>query len=132
MSDPASASRSPRALARHWTGRLAAYRRHRNDEHLEALIDEAARFAGLRLEESLRHSAYWSEAPLARRVAVLLYLVDRGVVARRLVRGRALYEAAPGAESWAAAQPALSPYLLPTLELLSSLRDEQARRLLAE
>ncbi len=126
MSDPASPARSPQGLARQWSGRLAAFRHHRNDEHLEALIEEALRFAGLHLEATLRDSTYWSEAPLGRRVAVLLYLVDRGVVVRKVQRGRVAYEAVPGAESWTVAQTALAPYAVPTLELISALRDAQA------
>ncbi len=45
--------------------------------------------------------------------------------------GRVAYEAAPEAELWAAAQPALAPYLGPTLELIAALRHAQARRLAA-
>ncbi len=115
-------TRSVRALSRLWTGKLAAYRLHKNDEHREALIVEALRIAGLVLENDLSHSAYWSEAPLARRVAVLLYLVDRGAVARVYREGRVQYEAAPDSEAWVAAQSSLAPYINPTLELLSALR----------
>ncbi|MDB5349432.1 MAG: hypothetical protein JWN86_679 [Planctomycetota bacterium] len=122
-------ARSPRALSRQWNGRLAAYRHHRNDEHREALIEEALRFAGFQLESDLGTSAYWSQSPLARRVAVLLFLIDRGAAARVSWRGRIVYEAAPDAESWAASQPALAPYLGPTLELIAALRNAQARRL---
>ncbi len=124
-------ARSPRALARQWVGRLAPYRQHRNDEHREALLDEAARFAGFHLESDLSESSYWSDAPLARRVAVLLFLVDRGAVNRQVDRGRIVYEAAPDAESWAASQPALSPYLSQTLELIAALRNGQTRRFAA-
>jgi hypothetical protein len=122
-------ARTPRALARQWVGRLAPYRQHRNDEHCEALLDEAARFAGFQLESDLAESTYWSEAPLARRVAVLLFLVDREAATRRFHRGRVIYEAAPDAESWAASQTALAPYLGPTLELIAALRNGQTRRL---
>jgi len=122
-------ARSPRALSRQWVGRLAAYRHHRNDEHREALIEEALRFAGFQLESDLSDSPYWSEAPLARRVAVLLFLIDRGAATRTSWRGRVVYEASPDAELWAASQPALAPYLDPTLELIAALRNAQARRL---
>ena len=44
-------------------------------------------------------------------------------------KGRIIYEAAPHAEPWAAAQPSLAPYLAPTLELIAALRNSQARRL---
>src|SRR3954468_18016844 len=119
-------ARSPRALSRQWVGRLAAYRHHRNDEHREALIEEALRFAGFQLESDLSESSYWSQAPLARRVAVLLFLVDRAAVNRSSWHGRIVYEASPDAETWAAAQPALAPYLAPTLELIAALRHAQA------
>jgi hypothetical protein len=122
-------ARSPRALSRQWIGRLASYRHHRNDEHREALIEEALRFAGFQLESDLSGSPYWAQAPLARRVAVLLFLIDRGAAIRTSFRGRVVYEATPDAETWAASQPALAPYLEPTLELIAALRNAQARRL---
>lgn len=119
-------SHSLRALSRHWIGLLAPYRRHRNDEHLEALVVEAVRFLGLRLEEGLALSPYWSRAPLSRRAAVLLYLVDRGAVVRVARAGRVVFEANDHAETWAHSQEALAPYLGPTLELLAALRRDQA------
>ena len=115
-------------IARQWVARLAPYRRHQHEEHLEALIDETARYAGIRLENDLSRSGYWSEAPLARRVSVLLYLVDRGVVDRRAYGGRRTLEPIEHAEIWVAAQPDLQPYLEPTLELLAALRHDQVRR----
>jgi hypothetical protein len=121
-------ARSVRALSRLWVGRLSAYRNHQNDEHREALIVEALRIAGLVLENELSGSRYWSEAPLARRVAVLLYLVDRGAVIRTTRDGRIVYEVSPDAEAWVASQTALAPYLTPTLEMLAALRNVQARR----
>lgn len=120
---------SLRALSRSWTGRLAAYRGHRHDEHREALVAEALRYAGLVLENDLIASPYWSEAPLARRAAVLLFLVDRGAVDRRAAEGRYHYEATAEAESWVAAQPSLAPYLDATLEFIAALRTSRARRL---
>ncbi len=116
-------------LSRHWIGRLATYRQHRNDEHREALIADALKFVGLRLEADLIHSPYWNEAPLSRRVAVLLYLVDRGAVTRLMRNGRTSFEATPEAEAWVLAQPSLAPYLQPTLDLIAALRLEHARRL---
>ena len=83
---------SVRDLSRQWVDRLAHYRAHRNDEHLEALVEEALRYTGLHLENELSGSPYWSKAPLARRVAVLLFLVDRGVVRRVTCQGRRVYE----------------------------------------
>jgi hypothetical protein len=117
-----------RKLSRQWVDRLAHYRTHRNDEHLVALIEEAVLYAGLHLENDLSESAYWSKVPLARRVAVLLFLVDRGVVRRVSSRGRRLYLPSESAESWVSSQPSLIPYLTPTLELLAALRQEQMRR----
>ena len=125
----AQPARSSRTLSRHWVGRLAPYRLHKNDEHREALIDEALRFAGFHLEADLAESAFWREASLSRRVAVLLFLIDREVVIRSSWRGRIVYEATPEAETWAASQPALTPYIDPTLELLAALRNAQSRRL---
>ena len=120
---------SVRDLSRQWADYLAPYRRHRNDEHREALVEEAARYIGFRLEDDLSGSNYWSKAPLARRVAVLLFLVDRRVVVRAVQEGRVIYEPTFDAEAWVSAQPALVPYLFPTLELIASLRHEQARRI---
>jgi hypothetical protein len=119
---------SVRELSRQWVNRLASYGQHRNDEHLEALVEESVRYCGLHLENDLSGSEYWSKAPLARRVAVLLYLVDRGVVDWLSSRGRRVFVPKESAETWVSSQPALSPYLTPVLELLSALRSEQARR----
>jgi hypothetical protein len=113
-------------LSRHWNGRLAHYRKHQNDEHREALISEALRFVGFRLESELTRSTYWAEAPLARRVAVVLYLLDRGAIVRALRAGKLGFDVNEGAEDWARSQPGLSPYLEATLELLAALRREQA------
>jgi hypothetical protein len=115
-------------LSRQWIDRLACYRRHRNDEHIEALVEEALRYTGLRLENDLSRSAYWSKAPLARSVAVLLFLVDRGVVERTSRDGRRVYEPIASAETWVSEQDSLIPYAGPTLELIAALRREQNRR----
>lgn len=122
-------SEAVHALSRHWTGRLAHFRRHQNDEHREALISEALRYVGIRLESDLSASPQWKDRPLSRRVAVLLYLVDRGVVARRAEGSRIVFEALDSADEWVASQPALAPYRDATLALLQALRREQARRL---
>ncbi len=121
-------SQTVRRFSRHWTGLLAHYRQHRNDEHREALVADALRFTGFRLEQDLGMSTYWSEAPLARRVAVLLYLVDRGAVSRVCRNGRTQFEALQGSEAWVETEPALQPYLGATLELIAALRADQARR----
>jgi hypothetical protein len=82
----------------------------------------------LHLENDLSRSDYWSKAPLARRIAVLLFLVDRGVVERESRQGRRVFEPTPDAESWVADQPELVPYLNPTLELIAAMRRELTRR----
>jgi hypothetical protein len=119
---------SVRDLSRPWSDRLAAYRNHRNDEHLEALVEETARYAGLHLENDLSRSAYWARTSLHRRIAVLLFLVDRGVVERRVVKGRRVYHPLDAAEAWVLAQPSLVPYTRPILELVAALRDAANRR----
>jgi hypothetical protein len=111
-----------------WTGGLAHYQAHRNDEHLNALYEDSLRFVGLHLENDLCRSEYWSRVSLRRRVAVLLFLVDRGVVERSLRHGRHVYAPLPHAEQWVANQSAMRPFLKPTLELVAALRHEQARR----
>ncbi len=119
---------SLRHLSRQWVDRLAPYRRHRNDEHREALVEEALRYSGLHLENDLSRSTYWSRAPLARRAAVLLFLVDRGAVDRTMYQGRRVYEPTENAETWALSQDALIPYRTQTLELIEALRHERLRR----
>ena len=107
---------------------MAHYRNHGNAEHLEALTAEALRYVGLHLENDLAHSSHWSNAPLARRAALLLFLVDRGVVNRTIRSGRLAFEAQADAVSWVLAQPSMIPYLVPTLEFLSAIQADQARR----
>lgn len=124
---PVSAS-SVCELSRLWTGSLSHYRAHKNVEHLEALIAEAVRFTGFHLENDLSSSSYWSKAPLGRRVALLLYLVDRGVVSRVFRQGRIAYEASKMASAWAVSQPSLTNYVVPTLEFLAALQADESRR----
>ncbi|MBV8232464.1 MAG: hypothetical protein JO329_20980 [Planctomycetaceae bacterium] len=119
---------SVRELSRQWVDRLAPYRQHRNDEHLEALVEETLSYAGSQLAGELSQSEYWSKAPLARCVAALLFLVDRGIVNRVAHQGVRVFEPTEGAEAWASETEALAPYRAPTLELIASLRREQARR----
>jgi hypothetical protein len=111
-----------RDLSRQWIDRLSGFRSHKNDEHREALVEEATRYSGMHLENDLARSVYWSKASLSRRVAVLLFLVDRGAVCRVVEDGRRVYLAQPHAEEWALHQQALAPYLGPVLELISALR----------
>jgi hypothetical protein len=115
-------------LALHWTGRIAHYGLHRNDEHRLALFEEAIRYTGLHLENDLTDSEFWSSTPLDQRAGLLLLLVDRGIVDRTTRRGRRVFEALPHAESWVESQPSFRPYLEPTLELLAALRHELQRR----
>jgi hypothetical protein len=117
-----------RDLTEAWTGRLGYYRLHRNDEHIRALFDEVILYVGLHLENDLCRSAYWSGVPLGRKAAILLFLVDKGVVERTVRRGRRVFEPLPHAESWALSQARLRPHLKPILELLSALRHELSRR----
>ncbi|MHC5539894.1 hypothetical protein ACYOEI_16870, partial [Singulisphaera rosea] len=113
---------SVRDLSRQWIDHLAPYRRHRNDEHLEALVEDALRYTGFHLEHDLSDSEYWAKAPLARRVAVLLFLVDRGIVLRVSANGRRTFEPVDSAETWVSKQETLAPYLTPTLEFIAALR----------
>jgi hypothetical protein len=115
-------------LARDWNGRLSHYGLHRNDEHRLALLQEAIRYTGLHLENDLARSEFWSESPLHERAAVLLFLVDRGVIERTTRRGRRVFEPLPHSESWVESQPALRPFVRPILELLAALRLELFRR----
>jgi hypothetical protein len=117
-----------RLLVRGWTGRLAHYRRHRNDEHVAALVHEAIRYIGFHLEDDLRRSAYWAEIPLWQSAAVLLFLVDRGVVVRSARNGRRVFEPLADAESWVDGQPPLRHFRTAFVELLSALRHELGRR----
>jgi hypothetical protein len=111
-----------------WTGRLVHYRSHRNDEHLAALFEEAARYVGLHLENDLCRSDYWSGVTLRHAAAILLFLVDKGVVVRTSRHGRRIFEPLPHAESWTTGQAPLRRYLEPLLELLSALRHDLSRR----
>jgi hypothetical protein len=117
-----------RELSATWTGRLAHYRSHCNNEHLLALYDEVLKYVGLYLEIDLCRSEYWSPVSLRRRVAVLLFLVDKGVVERTIRQGRRVFEPLPHAESWVELQAPLRPYLRPMTELLAALRHELNRR----
>jgi hypothetical protein len=117
-----------RELIDAWTGRLAHYRHHRNDEHLRALVEEAARYVGLHLENDLCRSSYWTRVHLNRKAAILLFLVDKGIVDRTVRRGRRVFEPLPHAESWISTQVPLRPYIKPIFELISALRDELSRR----
>jgi hypothetical protein len=120
----------PRKVAQTWTGRLSHFRRHRHDEHLEAVYEEAQRFTGIQLENDLAGSVFWSAAPLATRAAVLLYLVDRAIVERRVKNDLLYFEVSRGAEAWVASQPELASHIVPALELVAALRLHASRRTL--
>lgn len=111
-----------------WTGRLAHYRSHRNDEHLASLFDEAVCYVGFHLENDLCRSEYWSGVTLTHAAAVLLFLVDRGVVERTVRYGRRVFEPLPHAESWVSDQASLRRYVAPLLELIRALRHDLSRR----
>jgi hypothetical protein len=93
-----------------------------------ALLEEATRYAGLHLENDLVRSEFWSESPLRERAAVVLFLVDRGVIERTMRRGRRVFEPLPHSESWVETHAALRPFRKPMLELLAALRLELFRR----
>lgn len=114
-------AQSLKDLSRQWVARLSHFRAHQNDEHRESLVDEACRFVGIQLENELSSSPFWATSSLMRRVAVLLYLVDRGVVRRTHARGRTAYQPTPDAELWVQMQPNLAPYLVQTLEFIAAL-----------
>ena len=118
---------SLRELCTSWTGRLAHFNTHRNDEHLNALYEETLRFVGLHLENDLCRSDYWSRVPLHRRVAVLLYLVDQGVVEMTVRHGRHCFVASPHAEEWTSQNPSMRPFAKSALELIAAIRHHAAR-----
>jgi hypothetical protein len=111
-----------------WTGRLAHYRTHRNDEHLAALFEEATRYVGLHLENDLCRSDHWSGVTLRHAAAILLFLADKGVVTRSTRHGRRIFEPLPHAESWISDQARLRSYREPLVELISALRHDLSRR----
>lgn len=112
-------------LSKQWSGQLASYRQHRNDEHREALVADATRYAGLHLENHLSRSPYWSKGPLGRRAALILFLVDRGMVRREVRDGRAVFIVRDDAAAWVSSQSAMASYLVPTLEMIHALRAAQ-------
>ncbi len=111
-----------------WNDRLAHYRNHRNDEHLSALFEEATRYVGLNLENDLCQSSHWSGVSLRHAAAILLFLVDKGIVARSTRYGRRIFEPLPHAESWLSGQTPLRRYMEPLVELISALRHDLNRR----
>ena len=118
---------SLRDLSSNWSGRLAHFNAHRNDEHLYALYEECLRFVGLHLENDLSRSDYWSRRPLDRRLAVLLFLVDQGVVEMTAKQGRHQFLPTPDAEDWVVRSTTMRPFARATLELIAALRHYAAR-----
>lgn len=117
-----------RKLSETWTGRLAHYRSHRNDEHASALLEETTRYVGLYLENDLCRSEVWAGVQLWHTATVVLFLIDRGVVERAARHGQRVFEPLPHAESWVSSQPRLRNFRKPMLELLSALRYDLSRR----
>ncbi len=111
-----------------WNGRLAHYRKHHNDEHLAALFEETTRYVGLYLENDLCRSMQWSGVTLRHAAAILLFLVDKGIVNRTTRYGRRIFEPLPHAESWLSDQTQLRHYVEPLIELISALRHDLSRR----
>ncbi len=122
-----------REMAQNWVGCLAWYRDHKNDEHLEALVEEAFFFAVFRLSPDFADDSVWIDSPVSftQRTNFLLTLVDRGVVVRREHQGKIIYEAIPGAEEWAedwsSRHESLRKYREPVLEMLAALRHHRSR-----
>lgn len=110
------------SLRRSWRGRLAHYARHSHGEHLEALVEDVVAFVLGELSPRLADSPYWSEAPWSRQAAVLLMLMDHGVV-RRIAssKGRVRFKAVARAEEWAKGQGLLVSHLSETLEFLAAI-----------
>ena len=87
---------------------------------------------GLHLENDLCRSEYWSRVPLERKAAILLFLVDKGVVARSVRHGRRVFEPLAHAESWVG-EPASPASTFPAvIELFAALRHELSRRVAFE
>lgn len=106
-----------------WSYRLQGYLRHKNDEHLEALVLESQRYFEARLIHHLPASSSWHTASGTYRIAALLFLFDRGMVDRVSIQDNSWYYwPASCAESWILSQPAMLPIAEPMLELLSALR----------
>ncbi len=110
-----------------WNGHLEGYLHHKNDEHVEALILEVQRFFERRLVVHLAPNSIWHISLCSRRVAAILFLVDRGIVQRILhSQPSVLYRPATSAEHWLLSQQELLPITDPVLELLSALRRDVA------
>ena len=115
-------------LARDWSGRLSHYAAHRNDEHRLALLEEAARYTGLHLENdlcALRVLVAFAAAPARRSCCSS----STGASSSgRPAAGAASTSRWRSAESWCEDQPSLRPYRGPILEFLNALRLELQRR----
>ena len=110
-----------------WIGDLEGYLHHQNDEHLEALILEVQRFFERRLISYFTPKSIWHVSSCSRRVAAILFLVDRGIVNRILQPDSStVYRPVTSSEHWILSQTDLLPVTDPLLELLSALRKDVA------
>lgn len=110
-----------------WLGQLEGYLHHKNDEHLEALILEVQRFFERRLIGYFSPKSIWHVSHCSRRVAAVLFLVDRGIVNRILQTDPTiLYSPVSSAEDWVLSQTELLPVNAPLLELISAFRRDVA------
>lgn len=110
-----------------WIGNLEGYLHHKNDEHLEALILEVQRFFERRLITYFSTKSIWHLSNCNRRVAAVLYLVDRGILDRILQSDASIiYRPVITAENWILSQTDLLPVTAPLLELISAFRRDVA------
>ena len=110
-----------------WIGNLDGYLHHKNDEHLEALILEVQRFFERRLITYFPPKSIWHASNCSRRVAAVLFLVDRGILDRILQSDSSIiYRPVTSSESWILSQTDLLPVAAPLLELISAFRRDVA------
>jgi hypothetical protein len=110
-------------LERGWYDKLQGYLRHRNDEHLEALVLEVRDFFGDRIHGQLPQCSPWMSSTDALKAGAMLYLIDRGVVKRCLCdKSGIFFRPDDLAEFWVLSRPELLPVAMPLLELIACLR----------
>lgn len=115
-------------LNRGWHDRLNGYMRHRNDEHLEALVHEARDYYRKRIEPLLPRDSLWHTCDDSLRAGALLYLLDCSIVERCLCeRAVPVYKPAEAAEYMILARPDLLPVAMPLLELVACIRLDRSR-----
>ncbi len=114
-------------LNRGWGDRLNSYMRHRNDEHLEALVHEARDFFIARIEALLPKDSVWLTCEDSLRAGALLYLLDRSIVERCLCdKAGLVYKPADAAEFMILSRPELLPVAMPLLELVACIRHDRS------